>query len=131
MSESVKITCSIIYNYGSMGDVKCSNLRQFHSHEHSGHEKAQQHADKADEEQKEAVEFGNVWGIGAIQDYKAKATHSEQKAGGQTLHDVLSIHPLKEKICTFVKRSHKHCNSTQHRHSDILNQVRQNNTQPS
>lgn len=71
--------------------------RQFHSHEHSGHEKAQQHADKADEKQKETVQFGNVRSIGTIQDYEAEASHSEKKAGGKSLHDVLSIHPVSQK----------------------------------
>lgn len=42
------------------------DLRQFHSHKHSGHEEAEQDTDKTDEQQKEAVEFRDVWGIGAI-----------------------------------------------------------------
>lgn len=70
------------------------DLRQFHSHKHSGHEEAEQDTDKTDEQQKEAVEFRDVWGIWAIQDYEAQASHGEEETGGQPFHDVLAIHSL-------------------------------------
>lgn len=57
------------------------DLRQLHAHEHSGHEEAEEHADKSNEKQQEAVEFGNVGCIRAVQDYKAQASHCEQEAG--------------------------------------------------
>lgn len=69
------------------------DLRQLHPHEHSGHEEAQQHTDKANEEQQEAVEFRNIWGIGAVKNDEAETTHSEEETGRQTLHDVLPVHP--------------------------------------
>lgn len=72
------------------------DLRQLHAHEHSGHEEAEEDADKTDEEQQEAVEFGNVWCVGAVQDYKAQAPHREQETGSQSFHDVLPIYSGKE-----------------------------------
>lgn len=66
--------------------------RQLHAHEHSGHEEAKEDADKSDEKQQEAVEFGNVWCVGAVQDYKAQASHCEEETGGQSLHNVLPIY---------------------------------------
>lgn len=68
------------------------DLRQLHAHEHSGHEEAEEDADKADEEQQEAVEFGDVWGVGAVQDYKAQASHREEETGSQSFHNVLPIY---------------------------------------
>ncbi len=76
----------------------CFDLRQLHAHEHSGHEEAKENADEADEEQQEAVEFGNVWCIGAVQDYKAKASHREQETGSQSFHNVLPIYSGKQ-VC--------------------------------
>lgn len=67
-------------------------LRQLHAHEDSGHEEAEEHADAANEEQQEAVEFGNVWSIGAVQDDEAQAPHGEEEAGGQSFHNVLPIY---------------------------------------
>lgn len=78
------------------------DLRQLHAHEHSGHEEAEEDADKADEEQQEAVEFGNVWCVGAVQDYEAQASHREQETGSQTFHDVLPVHSGKQKVLTLV-----------------------------
>lgn len=72
------------------------DLRQLHAHEHSGHEEAEEDADKPDEEQQEAVEFGNVWCVGAVQDYKAQASHREQETGSQSFHNVLAIYSGKE-----------------------------------
>lgn len=46
-------------------------LRQLHTHEHPGHEEAEEDADEANEQQQEAIKFGNVWSVGAIQDDKA------------------------------------------------------------
>lgn len=57
------------------------HLRQLHAHKHSGHEEAEENTDKSNEKQQEAVEFGNVGRIGAVQDYKAQASHREQEAG--------------------------------------------------
>lgn len=67
---------------------------QLHAHEHPGHEEAEQNADKPDEEQQEAVEFGNVWCVGAVQDYKAQAPHREEETGSQSFHDVLAIYSV-------------------------------------
>ena len=72
------------------------DLRQLHAHEHPGHEEAEQNADKPDEEQQEAVEFGNVWCVGAVQDYKAHAPHREEETGSQSFHDVLAIYSEKQ-----------------------------------
>lgn len=69
------------------------DLRQLHAHEHSGHEEAEQDADAADEEQQEAVEFGNVWSVGAVQNYEAQAPHCEEETGSQSFHNVLPVHP--------------------------------------
>ena len=71
------------------------DLRQLHAHEHSGHEKAEENADEPNEEQQEAVEFGNVWCIGAVQDYKAQPSHCEEETGGQSFHNVLPIYSEK------------------------------------
>lgn len=68
------------------------DLRQLHAHEYSGHEEAEENADKTDEEQQEAVEFGNVGCVGAVQDYKAQASHCEEETGSQSFHDVLAIY---------------------------------------
>lgn len=70
-------------------------LRQLHAHEDSGHEEAEEDADASDEEQQEAVEFGNVGRVGAVQDDEAQASHGEQEAGGQAFHDVLAVDPGK------------------------------------
>lgn len=70
---------------------------QLHAHEHPGHEEAEENADKTDEEQQEAVEFGNVGCIGTVQDYKAQASHGEEKTGGQTFHNVLPVHSVRQK----------------------------------
>ena len=77
-------------------DQTCSHLRQLHAHENSGHEEAEEDTDKANEEQQEAVEFGNVGRIGAVQDYEAQPSHREEEAGGQSLHDILAIYPAKQ-----------------------------------
>lgn len=66
-------------------------LRQLHAHEDSGHEEAEEDADAADEEQQEAVEFGDVGRVGAVQDDEAQASHGEEEAGGQSFHDVLAV----------------------------------------
>lgn len=58
------------------------HLRQLHPHEDSGHEETEQDADEADEQQQETVEFGDVWSIGAVQDYEAQSSHGEQETGG-------------------------------------------------
>lgn len=71
--------------------------RQLHAHEHSGHEEAEENADKPNEEQQESVEFGDVWCIGAVQDYKAQTSHCEEEAGGQAFHDVLAIYSVCQK----------------------------------
>lgn len=68
------------------------NLRQLHAHEHPRHEEAEQNTDKANEQQQEAVEFGNVRSVGAVEDYEAQASHCKQEAGGQSFHDVLTIY---------------------------------------
>lgn len=83
------------------------DLRQLHAHEHPGHEEAEEHADKADEEQQEAVEFGNVWRVGAVQDYKAQASHREEEAGSQSFHNVLPVYSGKNKCDRIIK-----CDST-------------------
>lgn len=44
--------------------------RQFHSHEYSSHEETQQDTDKANEEKKKSIEFGDIWCIGSVQDYE-------------------------------------------------------------
>ena len=67
--------------------------RQLHPHEDAGHEEAEQHADEADEQEQEAVELGDVGCVGAVQDDEAQASHREQEAGRQALHDVLPVHP--------------------------------------
>lgn len=69
------------------------DLRQLHPHENSGHEEAQQHTHKSNEEQQEAVEFRNIWRIGTVQNDEAETAHSEEEAGRQTLHDVLPVDP--------------------------------------
>lgn len=71
-------------------------LRQLHAHEDSGHEEAEEDADAADEEQQEAIEFGNVGRVGAVQDDEAQASHGEQETGGQSFHDVLAINSGKQ-----------------------------------
>lgn len=76
------------------------DLRQLHAHEDSGHEEAEEYTDKANEEQQEAVEFGNVWRIWAVQDYKAQTPHGEEETGGQSLHNVLAIYP--ENKCVHI-----------------------------
>lgn len=81
----------------------CSDLRQLHAHEHSGHKEAEEDADEPDEEQQEAVEFGNVWCIGAVQDDKAQTSHSEEETGGQTFHDVLTIYPAKQMVMHYLR----------------------------
>lgn len=70
---------------------------QLHAHEHSCHEETEEYADKTDEEQQEAVEFGNVWCIGAVQDYEAQASHCEEETGSQSFHDVLAIYSVCQK----------------------------------
>lgn len=70
--------------------------RQLHAHEHPRHEEAEQNTDKANEQQQEAVEFGNVRSVGAVEDYEAQASHCKQEAGGQSFHDVLAIYSVCE-----------------------------------
>lgn len=70
---------------------------QLHAHEHSGHEEAEEDADETDEEQQEAVEFGNVRCIGAVQDYKAQASHRKEETGGQSFHNVLAVYSVCQK----------------------------------
>lgn len=77
--------------------VCCVNLRQLHAHEHSGHEEAEQDTDEPNEEQQEAVQFGNVGSVGAIQDYKSQTSHCEEETGGQSFHNILPIYSEKEK----------------------------------
>lgn len=72
------------------------NLRQFHPHEHSGHEETQQHTDEANEQQEKSVELWNIRRVGSVQDDEAQPAHGEQETGGQAFHDVLSIHPETE-----------------------------------
>lgn len=72
------------------------DLRQLHAHEHPGHEEAEENADKTDEQQQEAVQFGDVWRVGAVQDYKAQAAHREEETGGQSFHDVLPVYSGKQ-----------------------------------
>lgn len=75
------------------------DLRKLHTHEDPRHKEAEQNTHKPNEEQQEAVEFGNVWCIGAVQDYKAQTSHREEETGGQALHNVLAIYPGKQNIC--------------------------------
>lgn len=76
---------------GASTEGETGFLRQLHAHEDSGHEEAEEDADAADEEQQEAVEFGNVRSIGAVQDDEAQAPHGEEETGGQSFHNVLPI----------------------------------------
>lgn len=79
-----------------LGQICESDLRQLHAHEHPGHEEAEEYADEADEEQQEAVEFGNVWRVGAVQDYKTQTSHCEEETRGQSFHNVLAVYPKRE-----------------------------------
>lgn len=73
------------------------DLREFHSHEDTGHEEAEEHTDEADEEQQEAIELRDVGRVRTVQDDEAQTAHGEKEARGQTLHDVLPIHPERKK----------------------------------
>lgn len=83
----------------------CGNfyLRQLHAHENSGHEEAEEYTDKTNEKQQEAVEFGNVGCIGAVQNYEAQTPHCEQETGSQSLHDVLAIHSAKQILLDLLR----------------------------
>lgn len=96
--STVTPQCSYLPHYWStMHQAGSFDLRQLHAHEDSRHEEAEENADKSNEKQQEPVEFGNVWCIGAVQDYKAQASHCEEETGGQSFHNVLSIYSDQQK----------------------------------
>ena len=64
---------------------------QFHSHEDAAHEEGKQDTDERDAEQQDAIESGRGRLVRLVQHDESETAHGEEKAGRQSLHDVLTV----------------------------------------
>lgn len=72
-------------------------LRKFHLHEYPACSKWNQYAEESHTYQKNSVKLWRRWTMRLIQYDEAQASHCKQETGGQTFHDILSVHTIRHK----------------------------------
>lgn len=72
-------------------------LRKFHPHEYKACGKRDEYAEESHTYQENSVKLWCRWIVCLIQYDKAQASYRKQETGGQTFHNILSVHTIRHK----------------------------------